>query len=180
VTGDDRTGGFMVTRCALGLRPDVDVITPVLLLNDWYPKQVSARLGFPVVHGERPEGSTVPVLPARALLEQLVATGRPVYVTGWFASGLERGVPSYPIGPLIRIVARPSDVPDPARLAALNEEAFARFTLEPTLPRTGTWGGTRMLDYARPWNVLAGAFEAAGDPVRAETYRTRARDLTPR
>ncbi len=179
-TGDDLTGGFMYTRCALGLRPDVEAITPVLLLNDWYPKQVSARLGFPVVHGERRDGAGEPVLSGRELLDQLVATGRPVFVTNWFATGLERARPSYPIGPLIRVVARPDEVPDPQRLAAMNEAVFAGFALEPTLPKRGTWAGARMLDYARPWAVLAGAFEAAGDPVRAEAYRARARSLTPR
>lgn len=179
-TGDDRTGAFMYARCALHLRPDVVAITPVLLLNEWYPRQVSARLGFPVVHGERTRPGEPPVLSARALVDQLVATGRPVYVTDWFAKGLDRTTPSYPIGPLIRVVARPDEVPDPERLAALNEEVSARFALEPTLPRKGTWAGARMLDYARPWGVLAGAFEAAGEHARAEEFRARARSLTPR
>lgn len=179
-SGDDRTGGFMYTRCALGLRPDVDVITPVLLLNDWYPRQVSARLGLPIVRGERQDGDAEPSLSSKALVEQLLATGRPVYVTDWFAKGLDRTFPSYPIGPVIRILSDPRDVPAPPRLAEMNDEAFAKMRIEPTLPRRGTWAGGRTLDYARPWRVLAGAFEAAGDPVRAEEYRARAQALTPR
>lgn len=178
-SGDDRVGGLMYARCALGARPDVEGIAPVLLLTDWYPPQVSARLGFPVVRGERPEGAPEPVLSARSLVEQLVATGRPVFLTDWFAKGLDRGTPSYPIGPLVRVVGDPREVPDPVTLLAMNEELYAGLAFEPTLPEQGTWAGVRTLDYARPWNVLAAAFEGAGDKTRADACRARARTFTP-
>jgi hypothetical protein len=149
------------------------------LLTDWYPLQVSARLGFPVLRGERPDGAPVPTLSARSLVAQLLATGRPVFLTDWFAKGLDRQTPSYPLGPLIRVVRDPREVPDPVTLLAWNEEAFAKLALEPTLPRAGTWAGMRMLDYARPWNVLASAFDAGGDKARADACRARAGSLTP-
>jgi hypothetical protein len=170
----------LYARCALGLRPDVEEIAPHLLSNEWYPEQVSARLGIPIVRGQRLPGGGEPTLSSRDLLDQLVATKRPVFVTGWFATGSEKTTPSYPIGPLIRVVFAWSDVPDPDSLAAMNEEAFAKLALEPTLPSPTTWAGRRMLDYARPWNALAHAFAASGDAARAESYRHRARALTPR
>jgi hypothetical protein len=97
-SGDDRVGAFLYARWALGLRPDVEAITPVLLLTDWYPPQVSARLGIPVVHGARPPGTDRPELSAHALVDQLLATDRPLYTTDWFASGLDQSIPSYPLG----------------------------------------------------------------------------------
>jgi hypothetical protein len=48
-----------------------------------------------------------------------------------------------------------------------------------TLPEPNTWGAARMLDYARPWSALANAFAAAGDEMRAEVCRNRAKALTP-
>jgi hypothetical protein len=178
-SGDDRVGAFLYARCAVGLRPDVEAIAPVLLLTDWYPPRVSARLGIPVVHGERSPGKARPELASRALVDQLLRTDRPVFATDWFGSGLDRSVPSYPVGPLIRIVERRGDVPDPMTLVAMNDEAFAKIELEPTLPRPDTWAGARMLDYARPWSALASAFTAMGDEPRAEACRRRARALTP-
>jgi hypothetical protein len=178
-SGDDRVGGFMYARCALGLRPDVEAVTPVLLLTDWYPPQVSARLGLPIVHGVTPPGRNRPELSARALVDQLLATDRPLVLTDWFRSGLEQSLPSYPVGPLIIVPRKRTEVPDPPRLAALNIEAFDKMTLEATLPEPNTWGAARALDYVRPWAVLANAFEASGDAERAEICRNRAKAMTP-
>lgn len=178
-SGDDRVGGFMYARCALHLRPDVEAIAPVLLLTDWYPPQVSARLGLPIVHGVKVAGKDRPELSARRLVEQLHATDRPLVVTDWFRSGLEQSTPSYPVGPIIHLPRKRTDVPDPGKLAAMNIDAFDKMTLEPTLPEPNTWGAVRMLDYARPWNALADAFGAAGDRERSQVCRNRANALTP-
>jgi len=171
--GDDRTGAFMYARCAVGLRTDVDTVNPRLLFYGWYADQVSARLGFPVVRGK--DG----VLSAAALLVQLEKSGRPVFLTSWPAAGVDETFPSYPIGPLLRIVPSKKDVPDPFTLLAMNERAFDQMDLEETLPAPHTWAGERMHDYARPWTVLGSAFDAMGDPGRAEACRRRARALTP-
>lgn len=178
-SGDDRVGGFLYARCALGLRPDVDAVAPVLLLTDWYPPQISARLGVPVVHGVAVPGKDRPQLDAAALVQQLMTTGRPLVLTDWFSTKLDRELPSYPVGPLIHVTRTRSEVPDPGKLAAMNVAAYDRMTLETTLPEPNTWGAARMLDYARPWNVLANAFAASGDGMRAEVCRERAKALTP-
>lgn len=178
-SGDDRVGAFMYARCALHLRPDVEAIAPVLLLTEWYPPQVSARLGLPIVHGVKAPGADRPELSARHLVEQLEATDRPLVVTDWFRSGLETSAPSYPVGPLIYVPKRRSDVPDPVKLAAMNVDAFDKMTLEPTLPEADTWAAARILDYARPWNALADAFGAMGDVERSQLCRDRAKALTP-
>ena len=184
-SGDDLFGGFMYARCALGLRPDVEFIAPHMLLTDWYPPRVDARLGIPLVRASRDasrDGSREAgrrVLPARDLLAQLLATGRPVFVTDWFAKGLEKAAPSYPIGPLIRVVPSPTELPDPDALATANERVFSAMELEPIPPEPDTWGAIRAADYARPWLVLGDAFAERGSADRAEEMRRRARILTP-
>lgn len=178
-SGDDRVGGFLYARCALGLRPDVEAVAPVLLLTDWYPPQVSARLGIPIVHGVTKPGKDRPELSSRALVEQLLATDRPLVQTDWWQSGFDASLPSYPVGPLIVVPRRREDVPSPLALAALNIEAFDKMTLEPTLPEPNTWSAARALDYARPWTVLASAFAGAGDMERSEMCRRRAQAMTP-
>lgn len=177
-TADDIVGGFLY-RKALDVRPDVTFLSPALLLSEWYPPRVSAELGFPVVHGVTLPGDAHPTLAGGALLAQLVASERPVFLTDWYAAGLETKFPSYPIGPLIRVVASPAELPSPSALLAENDALFARFDLEPTRPPRDTWVAARTAAYARPWNVLAGAFERAGDSVTAERCRARARTFLP-
>ncbi|MBX3219987.1 MAG: DUF2723 domain-containing protein [Labilithrix sp.] len=179
-SSDDVIGGFLYARCALGLRPDVDVISPHLLLSDWYPRRLSAKLGYEVVRGVRRPGAEHPTLSGPALLTQTLATGRPVFLTAWFVPQLATSFPSYPVGPLIRVVDRPEAVLAPGPLLALNERVFERLDLEGVPAPPGTWAGARAADYARPWLVLAQAFERGGDPTAAAWCRERARTLTPR
>ena len=178
VSSDDLVGGFLYMKCALDVRPDVEVITPRLLLADWYWPRVSARLGFVVEHGVRSSASEEPVLAGGALLEQLVATGRPVLLDGWFASGLETRFPSYPIGPTIRVVGSWEAVPAPDDLYVANDELFRMMDIGPP-PPNGTWAGARFASYARPWRVLASAYDRAGDTARAQECRARADALQP-
>lgn len=178
--GDDTMGAFLYARCALGLRPDVDVVAPHLLLTEPYARRASARLGFELERGIVLPGETEPALRSGELLAQVLATGRPVFINAWFARGLEESAPSYPVGPLIRIVPTWGEVPEPSRLLELNEAAFHAMQLEERVPPRGTWAGARFKDYARPWYVLATAFEREGDHARAERCRARAQMLTPR
>ncbi|MDB4942198.1 MAG: hypothetical protein JWP97_1732 [Labilithrix sp.] len=177
-TGDHRVSAFLYARCALRERPDVTAIAPRLLLTDWYPPQVSAQLGFEVVHGQRRPGTGAPSLASGALVEQLLATGRPVFVTDLFAPAVAK-LPSYPLGPLVRIVRRPDELPSVASLVTTNEAAFASMQLEPTLPARHTWAAITISDYARAWTMLAPALEASGDTEGAARCASRAAALTP-
>jgi hypothetical protein len=176
-TGDHRFGGFLYARYALGLRTDVVFVNPRLLLGDWYPVRISRTLGFEVVRGKDR------VLDGAALTTQLLSTGRPLFFTDWFARGLEIHAPSYPLGPLVRIVPRVTDIPLPDALLAANEAVEGELEIEPNPPRDPhTWSGDLQKDYARPWSVLADAFRRArreGDGKRAEACERRARALAP-
>ena len=172
--GDDLTGGFEYMQGALGERPDVVVLSPQLMLAEWYGPRMDRALGFPIEHARVKPGETRPSLNGRHLLEELVTSGRPVFLTAWFVPNLERGFFSYPIGPLVRVVPTPADVPPPPALFEENEAVFASMTLDETPPLASTWAGLRYPDYARPWTVLAGAFERAGDAEAAAECRARA------
>jgi hypothetical protein len=179
--GDHRHGAFAYARFALGVRTDVSFVDAGLLLTTWYPPQAEAMLGTPIERARRVPGrGDRTVLDTPALLERLLATGRPVFITDWFAKGLDRSVPSYPIGPLIRIVDRVDALPPPRALYAMNLELEPRLTPpDPFVDVESSWAGTLADDYARPWLTLAEVFERAGDATRAADCRARARARAP-
>ncbi len=177
--GDDVTGAALYQRCALRQRPDVEIVSPHLLLGAWYPEQVSARLGLPIVRGVKGPGEETPKLSLPELLAQLVESGRPVYVTDWYVAGVEKKIPSYPVGPLIRIVRSPREIPPPDALLAENLRTLKELELEGSPPAKDSWGGVRMKAYARPFLVLAAAYEAEGKPERAELCRKTASAFLP-
>ena len=85
--------------------------------------------------------------------------------------------PSYPVGPLVRLVRRREDVPSPQRLLEDNEALAARFVREPLpVPGPEPWGDALLPDYARPWASLADAFDRGGDAERAAALRRRAEE----
>lgn len=178
-SGDDVVGGFEYMQCALGTRRDVVVVSPELMLSAAYGRRIEAKLGVPIAHGEKMPGEDQVTLDGTRLLKELIATGRPVFLTAWFIPSLRRSFPSYPIGPLIRVPADPREVPSPHALYDENVALFSRLELDETPPFAHTWAGVRYPDYARPWSVLADAFEAEGQQELATRCRARATSLTP-
>ncbi|MBX3209572.1 MAG: DUF2723 domain-containing protein [Labilithrix sp.] len=180
VQGDDMMGALLYGQCALGLRADIDVLSPRLLLTESYARRASARIGFELERGVMTPTSDTPTLHSAKLVAQLLASGRPVFIGDWFARGLEESAPSYPVGPLIRVVASWKDVPPPDRLLELNARLYETMDLESPPPFADSWAGARFKDYARPWHVLANAFERTGEKQTADRCRHRANALTPR
>jgi hypothetical protein len=161
--GDHRFGGFLYARLALGERPDVAFVHPTMMLSTWYPPHAEALAGRPLT---RAQGQS---LNAAHLLRELMATRRPVYLTDWVIDDFRKTLPTYPIGPLMRVVEPDGMMPLPEQLYAMNEAAYARFKLEPTRPRNmSSWKGSTFASYARPWQTLADAF-GIQDPKRAES-----------
>jgi hypothetical protein len=168
-SGDQRLGGFLYARYALGLRPDVVFVNPRMLFEPWYLERI-----------ERAIGATLPPprdreLDVVATLATLLATGRPVLVADLFSPSAIARFPSYPLGPLIRLVPSLSDVPPPDRVLEENEAVAARFAREPLpVPGPDPWGDALLPDYARPWTSLADLYARANDPGRAAALRLRA------
>ena len=166
--GDHRYGGFLYARLALGERRDVAFVHPRLMLNSWYPGHAEALLGRSLTRAHNQS------LNAAQLLRELLATHRPTYLTDWVIDDFRKTIPTYPIGPLMRVVEPGGFMPLPEQLYAMNDKAFARFTLEPTRPQNlDSWKGDVFYTYARPWQSLAEAF-GVQNPDRAETCRQRA------
>jgi hypothetical protein len=181
-TGDARFGAMLYARYALGERPDVAFVDPQLLLAPWYHARIERVLGVKLPEVTSRSSPDQPPRDARdrtlsvvALVDALLATGRPVLVTDLFSpKGLGRYA-SYPIGPLVRLVANGAIVPLPDDLERMNLALAARFAHEP-LPLVGPepWSDALAGDYARPWEALAQAFARAGDRGRAAANVQRA------
>lgn len=174
-SGDHRFGAFQYARHALRERTDVVFVNAHLLLTRWYPDEASALLGFPIVRSHAgPTGR--PTVDVPALIAQLVATGRPVFLTDSFTGGNETALPTYPIGPLMRVVASPEEVPALDALFALNVAADAQMA-PADRPREAWvgWDGILAQDYARPWLALERTLRGAGDVARADASLRRAK-----
>jgi hypothetical protein len=174
-TSDAAVGAFFYEKLVLGRREDVVLVSPPLLLGDWFPRRVSAELGFEIERGHPRDGepSRLPHLETAPLVLQLLASGRPVVAGDWLPLELAEGAPSYPVGPLVRLVPDPRAVPDPYALEARNVALFDAFALEDRPPRRDSWGAALWAGYARTWASLAAAFAARGDPAHAEACRVR-------
>ena len=86
-----------------------------------------------------------------------------------------RARPSYPIGPLIRLVASPADLPSPDDVERANAALADRFAREPLpLPGPEPWSDALAVDFARPWDALANLFDCRGESARAAACRARA------
>ncbi len=172
-SGDHRFGGFLYAREALGLRRDVVYLDAWLLLNPWYRRRMSAIVGVELVAPEQRSLSTV------ALVAQLQATGRPVFLTNAVSGAIGATYPTYPVGTLRRVLPRGTPVPGPGEVEAWNHEAFAQMTLPARPPMLGTWGGDLQRSYVEPWQVLGEVWEQAGRRDRADACRKRAAELQP-
>ncbi len=167
--GDARFGSFLYARYALGLRPDVVFVNPRMLLAPWYHERIERALGMPLPPVVNRELKVVSVMDA------LLASGRPVFITDDFAPAALAQYPAYPVGPLVRLDTSWRDVPSPDRLAAMNLDLARRFAREPTpLPGSEPWCDELLEDYARPWRALADYARGRGDPDGARENEARA------
>lgn len=168
-SGDQRLGGFLYARYALGARPDVVFVNPRMLFEPWYAERIERAVGVPL---PRPRDRELDMV---AYFAALLATGRPVMVCDLFSTTGTARFPSYPIGPLVRLLPRLEDVPGPERVLRDNEALAGRFEHEPwPPPGPDPWGDALLQDYARPWLALADQYERAGHPEQAAALRVRA------
>ncbi len=172
-SGDHRLGTFLYARHALGLRTDVNYVDAYLLLNDWYRQRVSAAVNIALVS---PVNHSLDLV---AVVEQMAANDRPVLFTNVVPSKLFQTLPSYPIGPLIRMLPRGANPPSPTAVMREAEAAHRQMMLEPIPPRPNTWAGQMQEDYARPFITLAEVFGRIGDGPQRKTCLTLANSIAP-
>jgi hypothetical protein len=162
-TGDYRLFSFLYAD-AIHLRPDVTYIDPHLLGHDWYRARAGRELGASIAT----PGDAI------ALVEQAFSLGRPVLLTDVFDAQLVKVFPTYPIGTLIRLLARDATRPSPERVEQENLGVFAAFQRWDPTPRDDEWATAVLPTYQRPWVALARMFERRRDEARARANRERA------
>lgn len=168
-TGDHRTFSLLYAQRALGLRRDVTLLAPMLLLVDGNRRRYARSLG---VELPAPVRQTVDM---PDVIQRLLATGRPVFATDPIAPGLMDHFSVYPVGPLLRVLPRGSALPPPDVLEQINLEARRRSHLGRADETSTGWFAIVYQDWARPWESLALAYDRLGQPDRARLCRQRAR-----
>lgn len=175
-TGDHLVFGMLYAQTALGVRPDVVYIDAALLPHAWYRRGIESRLDTALSLA-----ATGSRLDEVALVEDLMATGRPVFVTA-IRDGrmLEREFSVYPLGGVVGLAPAGLIIPPPDELARHNAELFESFALDYVYPSSpGTWASAVHEHYATTWWVLADALEQTGHEREAADALLRARRLAP-
>lgn len=167
-TGDHRVYGFWYERYVEQNRTDVLYVDVMLLHYPWYRERIERALGFPL------EGVSEDTVDTRRVAASVLARARPLYMTNRFSDGISRSFATYPIGTLIRVLPPGSRPPPPEQLEAMNVDVAIRYTYPPTDPvDPDGWAAHVQLDYTRPWQALANAYDAMGRPADAERCRNR-------
>jgi hypothetical protein len=157
-------------QAALGVRPDVRVVTWPLMTLPWYRERV-ARQG--VVSGPGPGG------PEEQLVRHLASRGVPVLVDH-LQRDIIRALPTYPYGVLMRVVPPGEKTPTVIEVLALNESLFAKFALDYPRPGPDDEFATEVhARYAYTWELIAKALEAQGYTAQAARARMHADKLRP-
>jgi hypothetical protein len=173
-SGDDVYFGVGYAQLVDKLRPDVHHIALELMTLPWYQQQTSARLGFDAVKLPGEDFASV------KLAEAVLARGVPLFVDTRQRYILA-ALPSYPYGPVIRVLPRGAVAPGLDEVRAINQKLVEGYDLAyPRPDRTDGWAAVVHLRYARPWTTLADAFEQLGRTEDAAEARGIAAALAPR
>jgi len=158
---------------ALGVRPDVVMITGSMTPMKWYRDDVDARLGF----------VALPPAPGDAdvrIAREILAHGRPLLIDRNYGP-IAKAYASYPYGMLVRIVPPGEPTPAVGDVLALNRDIFERLDLDyPPPHKDDNWPGLIHAEYAATWRVIAHGLAAAGRAEDAEWATDLAAGLAPR
>lgn len=163
---DDVHSGAIYAQTALGIRPDVTVITAAMLSFDWYRARLR-KAGLPA------DASSL------KLAEHVHAAGRPLFVD-LSQLAVIAAYPTYPHGWLFRVLPRGVRPPTLDEIVAENREVTARLDLD--YPRPGPDDGYPSAihrRYAQPWKIIARALRDAGRLEDAHAALDLARQLAP-
>ncbi len=175
--GDSRLFAFLYAQTALGLRPDVTYVEPAMLGYPWYRERVRSQ----APHLLPPLDGKVAV-PIPLLVER--AGERPIYVAfRHFRETEVAAMPAWPVAGWMRL-SRPGDgLPSPADaeagMSAQLEAWTVRSRPQDEHEATATWEYESWDQAALGMQVLADAWDAAGDEASAERWRQAARAWSP-
>jgi hypothetical protein len=182
-TGDHRLFGYLYAQNAMELRPDVLVIDVSMMRYPWYRARIQAQLGTAPAGADTAATATSRVagdFNSLQLIEQLVALGRPVYLTDVYSRAAGEQLPLIPQGALLRVAA-PDDPPlGLQEVEELNIAALNRYQLDPDFhPTSNTWAALVYEDYGRGLRQLAQQYEQVGANGKALHMREILRRFAP-
>ena len=101
---------------------------------------------------------------------------RPLFLLGNPVTSMGAEPPSYPLGPLRRVVTPRETMPDASELFARNLALYARFRLPSPaeVASCDAWEASELADYSKAWNAIATRADHEGRPdlaARARIYR---------
>jgi hypothetical protein len=164
-------GGYV--QHARGVRPDVVMITGSMMGMDWYRDDIDAKLGFTSLKAGPGDADV-------RIAREILGHGRPLLIDRNYGP-IAVAFPGYPYGMLIRILPEGSPVPSVAEVVAMNKTVYEQLDLDyPPPHRDDDWPAVVHADYARTWNLLARALQAAGKPDEAEWAADLAAGLAPK
>lgn len=171
-SGDDLYFCIGYAQLVDGVRPDVHHIALELMTLPWYRADSSRRLGFDVlVPGE----GYASVKLAAAVLEH----GDPLFVDSGQKYILDE-FPSYPFGPVIRVLPKGTPLPPIDQVRAENQRVVDSYDLAYPKPSAGDgWAAVVHRRYAKPWVALALAYDKLGRTEDAERASQIAGALAP-
>lgn len=158
--GDHRYFGFQYVQAVEGVRPDVVPVEPMMLGFDWGVDRLRARLGVDVAHPVVDEGEKRADL--NAFIDQVVATGRPVFVTGDSNEEQLREYQLIPEGLGWRVLGPNEPQPPAERVFATNERIYRDVNLRSDPPQYlwNPWGWSLYHLYTRVWQDVLDRCEA--------------------
>ena len=163
-SGNHRYLGVQLKQRLEGLRPDVSHVVVHLMGHDWYIEPLERRLQVALPRPERDEATGVARVDVEAILEALLASGRPVFLTDDdFAPHRTRRFRRTPFGAGYLLLPEGQRQPTAAEAVERNEELYRGFQLGASPDyEHHPWGWSLWHDYVVRWEELARGCREAG------------------
>ena len=151
--------GSSYLQAAVGIRPDVTVISTPQVGLAYYRERVRAKTGvdLSVLVTEKS------AVPSVRIAELMLATGRPLFIDQ-FQANIAKRFPVYPYGAVFRVLPRGSALPSIGELFATNKALFEKFRFDYPTPGPGDdLAAQAHAQYAATWRALAEGLAAHPD-----------------
>jgi hypothetical protein len=173
-SGDIAFQGTGYLQVARGERPDAVIVLWPFVPVAWYRERLAAR-GVLIDRDAAANASA----PSVAIVEHLLATGRPVFVDRSLGNVL-KALPSFPLGTLFRVLPHGQPRPPLDEVAAANRDWFASLDLDYPRPGPDDEYPTLIHEaYAATWQIIADGYTSLGRPADAASAAAVAHQLAP-
>jgi hypothetical protein len=186
VSGDIAFQGTGYLQVARGERPDAVIVLWPFVPVSWYRERLAARgvvidrdAGRDAGRDAARDAAAASSAPSVAIVEHLLATGRPVFVDRSLGNVL-KALPSFPLGTLFRVLPHGQPRPPLDEVAAANRDWFAALDLDYPRPGPDDEYPTLIHEaYAATWQIIADGYTSLGRPADAASAAAVAHQLAP-